>query len=408
MKRLIYLLFLLPLLSQAQQDTGVHFQDDLSWTAAKAKAAAEKKYIFVDFYTTWCGPCKMMKKVVFPTAAAGEYFNTNFVNISVQLDSTKDDNERVKGWYTDAHNLATEYNIHVYPTFMVFTADGKPITRLAGSSNVAQFIQRVKTAMQPDNQYYTLLSNFQKGQRDTVFLHRMLNAAMEVYDMKLASECGNLYLAAQKDLYTKENLIFIAMVTDKSTDKGFQILLNDPEKVDAVAGKGQAERKVFQIVIKEDIHPAFRSAATPDWTALHKKLSAKYPRQADEFTAKSKVIYYQSKNDWTGFETAIVDYMKKYGAKASSEELNDYAWTVFQHCPDMTCVSEALDWSKRSFKDEPNPAFMDTYANILYKMGKKDDAIAWEQKALDGSGDSEKSSYQQTLDKMKKGEKTWD
>ena len=92
----------------------------------------------------------------------------------------------------------------------------------------------------------------------------------------------------------------------------------------------------------------------------------------------------------------------------SPEALNDYAWTVFQHCPDMTCVSEALEWSKRSFKDQPNPAFMDTYANILYKMGKKDDAITWEEKAVSMVSEGEKSTYQQTLDKMKKGEKTWD
>jgi hypothetical protein len=51
---------------------------------------------------------------------------------------------------------------------------------------------------------------------------------------------------------------------------------------------------------------------------------------------------------------------------------------------------------------------MDTYANILYKMGKKDDAITWEQKAADLSASAdEKAGYQATIDKMKKGEKTW-
>jgi len=74
----------------------------------------------------------------------------------------------------------------------------------------------------------------------------------------------------------------------------------------------------------------------------------------------------------------------------------------------MTCVADALEWSKRSFADKPVPAFMDTYANILYKMGKKDDALTWEQKAVDNSAtNDEKAGYQATIDKMKKGEKTW-
>ena len=41
----------------------------------------------------------------------------------------------------------------------------------------------------------------------------------------------------------------------------------------------------------------------------------------------------------------------------------------------MTCVKEALDRSKRSFAQKENPAYMDTYANSLYKMGKKEEAI---------------------------------
>jgi hypothetical protein len=140
---------------------------------------------------------------------------------------------------------------------------------------------------------------------------------------------------------------------------------------------------------------------------MQKTMSEKYPAYAAEVTSKSKVLYFQQRHDWPHFQGAVVAYMQQYGAHATAEELNDYAWTVFQNCPDMTCVADALDWSKRSFNDKPNPGYMDTYANILYKMGKKDDAITWEQKAADLTSGDEKAGYQTTIDKMKKGEKTW-
>ena len=69
-------------------------------------------------------------------------------------------------------------------------------------------------------------------------------------------------------------------------------------------------------------------------------------------------------------------------------------------------MKEALEWSKRSFKDKEEPMFIDTYANIIYKLGQKEEAIKWEEKAL-ALSNNEKT-YQETLDKMKKGEKTWE
>ena len=42
---------------------------------AKAKAKKENKLIFIDCYTTWCGPCKNMSKKTFVNKEVGEYYN---------------------------------------------------------------------------------------------------------------------------------------------------------------------------------------------------------------------------------------------------------------------------------------------------------------------------------------------
>ena len=82
---------LLPLLSTAQdkltQDKGVHFDHESSWTAIQARARAEHKYIFMDCFTTWCGPCRFMATTIFPQEEAGNYFNDKFVSVKVQLDT---------------------------------------------------------------------------------------------------------------------------------------------------------------------------------------------------------------------------------------------------------------------------------------------------------------------------------
>ena len=99
--------------------------------------------------------------------------------------------------------------------------------------------------------------------------------------------------------------------------------------------------------------------------------------------------------------------MKKYGEKVTAAQLNQFAWTVFENCKDMTCVQDALDWSKRSIKEKEEAAYMDTYANLLYRMGRKEEAINWEQKGLYVAGEEDKGDFVATIEKMKKGEKTW-
>src|SRR5579863_6830712 len=97
--RAIALIALLPIAAAAQESgtpappadpsKGMQFEHDLSWSGILAKAKAENKYIFMDCFTTWCGPCKFMSTTIFPQEETGNYFNDKFINVKVQLDTAQ-------------------------------------------------------------------------------------------------------------------------------------------------------------------------------------------------------------------------------------------------------------------------------------------------------------------------------
>lgn len=95
-----------------------------------------------------------------------------------------------------------------------------------------------------------------------------------------------------------------------------------------------------------------------------------------------------------------------------SSKLNSIATELFEKVSDPILLEKAVRWSERSLELKPNDVnFMDTYANLLYKLGRTNEAIIVEEKALNLSMDSASAInnlIKETIRKMKAGEKTWE
>ena len=63
MKKILFSMICLLLGLTAQAQTNFR---ELSFDQAVAAAKSEGKQVFVDVMTSWCGPCKLMAREVFP------------------------------------------------------------------------------------------------------------------------------------------------------------------------------------------------------------------------------------------------------------------------------------------------------------------------------------------------------
>lgn len=105
--------------SVAAAEKGIQFIEQ-DWEKATKTAQQENKLIFLDIYAVWCGPCKMLKQYTFTDPKVGDFFNKNFINVSI-------DGEKGVG-----PQLAEKYAIEGYPSLIVADATGKPVLMTAG------------------------------------------------------------------------------------------------------------------------------------------------------------------------------------------------------------------------------------------------------------------------------------
>lgn len=91
-----------------------------AWKDIADRAKKRGKYIFVDAYTSWCGPCKQLKKHTFKDKEAAAYYNKHFINYAIDME---------KG---EGIELATNWDVMAYPTLLYFTPDGKLLMKQIG------------------------------------------------------------------------------------------------------------------------------------------------------------------------------------------------------------------------------------------------------------------------------------
>ncbi|MBD2751370.1 thioredoxin family protein [Spirosoma validum] len=106
---------------------GIQFTE-VSWREILKKAKAEKKIIFLDAYASWCGPCKMLQKQVFTQKEVGDFYNSKFINVKMDME---------KG---EGPALSQVYPLEAYPTLLFIDGNGRVLKKFIGAPKAEELI----------------------------------------------------------------------------------------------------------------------------------------------------------------------------------------------------------------------------------------------------------------------------
>ena len=102
---------------------------DITYKEALAAAKTEKKLVFIDFYTSWCGPCKKIAPII--EELAGEYEGRVVIG---KCDVDEND------------ELTAKYGIRNVPT-VLFIKGGEVVDKHVGAAAKSDFVQKVEALL---------------------------------------------------------------------------------------------------------------------------------------------------------------------------------------------------------------------------------------------------------------------
>jgi thioredoxin-related protein len=119
----------------------------LTFEQAVELSKKEKKLIFIDVYTTWCGPCKMMDKFTFADSAVAQILNTHFYPVKLNAEQREDISfdgttfKFIPSGNSGYHQLAAALlnNKLQYPTFVFMTESLQLMQAIPGFHKAPDF-----------------------------------------------------------------------------------------------------------------------------------------------------------------------------------------------------------------------------------------------------------------------------
>lgn len=367
-----YLILLLTsLISIDMTAQGIHFETG-SWSEVKAKAKASKKPIFVDAYTTWCGPCKKMAKDVFTQEGIGNYFNTTFINYQMDME---------KG---EGIEFAKQFEINAFPTLLYFDSEGKLAFKAIGAKDEPGLLSQAKLALNPEYQIATYKKEYEDGGKKMIDLVRYANKLREGGTYATAAETVAEYFRAlpEKEKISADGWKLISgYIYDYKSDV-FEYVLKNLKKYYTVSDKQQINRYVFNLLAIRII-PGSRGA---DSRETYYGTLEKYKKYVPVDYLVARMLYFENLNspEDSCFKYAKNLFDKKYATIYEDDKLPYYKIYVANKFVDASGdkLQSALRWAQQVAAENENDyknAFV--LAQLLYKSGKYNESLKWAEKA---------------------------
>jgi thiol-disulfide isomerase/thioredoxin len=136
MRKLLFFFFINLLALPAFADISF-LEGDLS--VAKERASREGKLIFLDFWASYCTPCKIMEEYTFTHPSVSDYVNDNYIPVKVDIQTF------------DGFDLKSQFDVRLLPTIIVLNSKGIVVGKHEETMGAEKFVETLRSYDKPKN-----------------------------------------------------------------------------------------------------------------------------------------------------------------------------------------------------------------------------------------------------------------
>ncbi len=369
MRSLFFALLILPLIfpNQTTYANGIEFFHG-SFKEALELASAEDKVIFVDAYTTWCGPCKRMAANVFTQDDVGDYFNANFVNMKIDMEKPEGIEFRKK------------YPVSAFPTFYFIGGDGKTVHTTKGAQPADKFIKLAKMVMSKVDYSADFAVEYNAGNREPELMFNYVKALVK--SGKPSGKVANEYINSQKDLTTDFNRRFLLAATVEADTRIFDKMIEQRSAISALESAGAVDA-VIEKACLQTVRKSIEYKSADLLSEAKSKMKKHLPAKSSTFANHADMTYYKAAGNASKYLKVCASHVKK-NIKGNASELHQIALDIKDGFgKDSKALSAAEKYAGQAADNGGLAKYYITYSSILLENKKKTEALAMAKKALD-------------------------
>ncbi|WP_420316065.1 thioredoxin fold domain-containing protein [Ekhidna sp.] len=365
MKKLILLFLLLPFGLSAQ----ISFID--TWDEALKQSRMNGKLIFLNAYAHWCEPCEEMEEYTFSDLEVSNYYNSNFINLTLDLED-----------YPGVE-LAEKFTVGVFPSYLFINGNGEVVHRGCGAMDANEFLALGKDAISDNATLISFEKRFDKGERSTDFMLDYLE--LLEYACLDAERFAANYLSQVEltDLITETPWEIFATYQWDIFSREFQYMLQNKELFEDSLGQRVVNAKLYDTYLSQ-YQEIFASEELHDFgmrALLHSFKDVTFTG-SDTLRLMMNLHYAEFTENWKDYAGYAVELVGMSDIE-DPEELNELAWKFYLFVDNKNQLEIAATWAQQAVDQQPEPSMIDTYASLQFKLGNRKKAIDLERRALE-------------------------